>query len=183
MVRVGDGEDTIFRKGRRILGVVVRDWGELAAILDVGRHKGQKIVTTNGVFDVLHVGHVRYLQQARELGDVLVVGVNSDACTRRLKGFPRPFVPEAERAELLAALACVDFVTVFDEPTPEKLLEALRPSVHVKGGDYAVEQMPETAVVRRHGGDVVTLPFVAGRSTTDLVSRIAAALQAEFSAG
>ncbi|HZO91332.1 MAG TPA: D-glycero-beta-D-manno-heptose 1-phosphate adenylyltransferase [Chthonomonadaceae bacterium] len=155
------------------MGEVVRCWQALAEKLAARRVEGARIVSTNGVFDVLHVGHVRYLQAARALGDLLVVGVNGDAGVRRLKGPTRPFVPEDERAELLAALACVDYVTIFEEPTPEALLEVVRPHIHVKGGDYCVEDMPETAVVRHYGGEVVTVPFVAGRSTTGLVERIA----------
>jgi D-beta-D-heptose 7-phosphate kinase/D-beta-D-heptose 1-phosphate adenosyltransferase len=156
------------------MGEVVRSWEALAEKLAEGRACGARIVTTNGVFDLLHIGHVRYLQAARARGDLLVVGINSDKGTRALKGFPRPFVPEEERAELLAALACVDFVTIFDEPTPEALLAVLQPDLHVKGGDYHADDLPETAVVRRHGGEVVTLPFIAGRSTTGLAERIAA---------
>src|SRR5690349_1922472 len=133
------------------MGKVVPDWQELARLLEARRNVGERIVTTNGVFDVLHVGHTRYLQAARALGDLLVVGINSDACTRRLKGQSRPIVPEAERAELLAALACVDYVTLFDEPTPIDLLETLRPHIHTKGGDYDPEQMPETSIVRQGG--------------------------------
>lgn len=154
------------------MGEVVRDWAALAERLEPHRARGERIVSTNGVFDVLHVGHARYLQQARTYGDLLVVGVNSDESTRRLKGELRPFVPEAERAELVAALGCVDYVVIFTESTPEALLGVIRPDFHVKGGDYQVEQMPETAVVRAHGGQVVTVPFVAGHSTTDLVERI-----------
>ncbi|HLV81335.1 MAG TPA: adenylyltransferase/cytidyltransferase family protein, partial [Chthonomonadaceae bacterium] len=126
------------------------------------------------VFDLLHVGHVRILQAARALGDLLVVGLNSDAGTRRLKGPQRPFVPQEERAEVLAALACVDYVTFFEEETPRALLEIVRPAFHVKGGDYAAGAMPETEVVERHGGAVVTLPFLAGHSTTGLARKIAA---------
>lgn len=156
------------------MGEVVRDWERLAEILASRRERGERIISTNGVFDVLHIGHVRYLQAARTLGDLLVVGINSDASTRRLKGETRPIVPEEERAELLAALACVDYVTIFDESTPEALLEVIRPALHTKGGDYQVDALPETAVVRRHGGDVVTLPYVEGRSTTDIIERILA---------
>ena len=143
----------------------------------MARQAGQTVVTTNGVFDVLHVGHIRCLQAARDLGDILVVGVNSDACTRSLKGWPRPFVPESERMELLAALACVDYVTLFDQPTPVELLEALRPDIHVKGGDYDVDRLPETATVRRHGGRVIVAPFVQDRSTSSLVDRIVATVK------
>ncbi len=156
---------------------VILDWKELAAKLDAYRTSGKRIVSTNGVFDVLHVGHARYLQEARDLGDLLVVGINSDASTRRLKGPPRPFVSERERAELLAALRCVDYVTIFDEATPEALLAVICPRYHAKGGDYHVEMMPETAIVRQHGGEVIALPFVEGRSTTVLTEKIAGAMQ------
>lgn len=149
------------------------EWTELVTILEAERKQGKKIVTTNGVFDLLHIGHVRYLQAARALGDLLVVGINSDACTRRLKGENRPFVPEKERAEMLLALRCVDYVVLFEEDTPEHLLSVLRPHIHTKGGDYDVEAMPETAIVRAHGGEVKTLPFVAGHSTTTLAKLIA----------
>lgn len=154
------------------MGEVVLDWIALRAKLDAHRAHGETIVTTNGVFDVLHVGHVRYLEQARHLGDRLVIGINTDNCTARLKGPSRPFVPQEERAELLAALNCVDYVTMFGESTPEALLAALKPDVHAKGGDYDIESLPETATVRGHGGRIVILPFVAGRSTTELVDRI-----------
>jgi len=154
------------------MGEVVRDWKVLARTLEARREQGERIVSTNGVFDVLHVGHTRYLQAARALGDLLVVGINTDACTQRLKGTDRPFVPEDERAEVLAALDCVDYVALFDEPTPEALLHTIRPDIHTKGGDYDRAALPETEIVERGGGKVVTLPFVAGRSTTSLVERI-----------
>ncbi|HZT43861.1 MAG TPA: D-glycero-beta-D-manno-heptose 1-phosphate adenylyltransferase [Chthonomonadaceae bacterium] len=156
------------------MGKVIHSWEEMADILAEHRARSERIVSTNGVFDLLHVGHVRTLQAARALGDLLVVGINSDDGTRRLKGPERPFVPQEERAEVLAALACVDYVTFFDEPTPSALLEIIRPAIHVKGGDYTVGAMPETEVVERHGGTVVTLPFVAGHSTTDLARRVLA---------
>jgi rfaE bifunctional protein nucleotidyltransferase chain/domain len=154
------------------LGEIIRDWTVLAATLNARRQRGEKVVTTNGVFDVLHVGHARYLQAARALGDLLVVGINTDAGTRRLKGPERPFVLEDERAELIAALGCVDYVTLFDEHTPEAWLAAIRTDIHTKGGDYDPAALPETVIVERGGGRVVTLPFVAGRSTTNLVDRI-----------
>lgn len=157
------------------MGEFVPSWDLLARELNSRRKAGERIVSTNGVFDLLHVGHLRYLQAARRCGDLLVVGVNSDACTRRLKGQSRPFVPEEERAELLAALNCVDYVTLFDDPTPNRLLETIRPHLHVKGGDYEIDRMPETAVVRRHGGDVITVDFVPAHSSTGLIERIAAA--------
>ena len=155
------------------MGLALTNWTDLAVLIEE-RRQGQRVVTTNGVFDLLHVGHVRYLQAARRLGDILVVGVNSDACARRLKGDSRPLVSEDERMEVLAALACVDYVTVFDEPTPNALLAVLRPDIHAKGGDYDVEQMPETPLVRSWGGQVVTLPFIAGRSTSRLIERMEA---------
>lgn len=133
---------------------------------------GSRVVFTNGVFDVLHVGHVRYLQEARTLGDVLVVGLNSDASTRAIKGERRPLVPQAERQELLEALRCVDAVVVFDEPTANTILEALKPDVYVKGGDYATQGPPEAPTVRRYGGEVRTLQLIEGRSTTDLIDTI-----------
>lgn len=154
--------------------MVLTEWDELAVQVEERRRRGQRIVTTNGVFDLLHVGHVRYLQAARKLGDLLVVGVNSDACTRRLKGDSRPLVSQDERMEVLSALACVDYVTVFDEPTPNALLAIIRPDIHAKGGDYDIAQMPETALVHSWGGQVVTLPFIAGRSTSRLIERMEA---------
>jgi len=133
---------------------------------------GQKVVLTNGVFDLLHVGHLRYLQQARDQGDLLIVGLNSDASTRTIKGDERPLVPEDERLELLQALRCVDAVVLFDEATAETLVEVLRPDIYVKGGDYQLSQLPEAAIAQRYGGEVRILQHVAGRSTTDLIDAI-----------
>lgn len=159
------------------MGIVVEQWAELTDLLSGLRAAGKRIISTNGVFDLLHVGHVRYLKAARALGDCLVVGINSDAGTRRLKGPQRPFIAQSERMELLAALDCVDFVTVFDEPTPEAMLDVVRPYRHVKGGDYHVALLPEAAVVTRHGGEVVTVGFEHGYSTTSLAERIAATVR------
>lgn len=131
-----------------------------------------RTVFTNGCFDLLHVGHVRYLQAARGCGDRLVVGLNSDASVRGLKGPTRPLVAEDERAEVLAGLACVDYVTLFAEPTADAVLTALRPHVYAKGGDYTPESLPETPTVRAYGGEIAIIPFVPGRSTTDLVAKI-----------
>ncbi len=143
---------------------------------------GLRVVCTNGVFDLLHIGHLRYLQAARALGDVLLVGVNSDSSTRRLKGASRPLVPQAERAELLAGLACVDLVTIFDEDTAEELVRVAQPEVYVKGGDYAAirdvgtspaaKLLPEANIVRAQGGDVVLIPYVPGHSTSALIEHI-----------
>ena len=139
------------------------------------KSEGKRIVFTNGVFDILHVGHVRYLQQARALGDALFVGVNADASVRRLnKGPERPINPEDERAELLLALKCVDAVCVFEEDTPIELIRAVRPHIHCKGGDYASpDALPETPLVRALGGEVVILALVPGRSTTKVVEKLA----------
>jgi rfaE bifunctional protein nucleotidyltransferase chain/domain len=139
------------------------------------RAAGKTVVWTNGCFDLLHVGHVRGLQQARSLGDVLIVGVNSDASVRGLKGPGRPIVPEAERAEILAALACVDHVVIFPEDTPIAALRRLQPDIHCKGEDYAppsTRPIPEADVVRAYGGRIAFLTFSPGISTTDLVRRI-----------
>lgn len=135
-------------------------------------HAGQTIVFTNGCFDLLHAGHIRALEAARAFGDVLVVGINSDASTRRLKGPSRPIVPEAERAEVVAALRPVDYVVLFDEDTPTHTIDILAPDVHVKSGDYRAEEMPETPTVIARGGRVEVVPFVEGLSTTDLIRRI-----------
>ena len=132
----------------------------------------KRVVFTNGVFDLLHVGHVRYLAQARGLGDMLVVGLNSDASTRQIKGDDRPLMAEGERAELLRALRCVDAVVVFEEPTANAILEALRPDIYVKGGDYAGDGPPEAPTVQRYGGVVQTLQLVEGRSTSGLIDLI-----------
>ncbi|MEB3224074.1 MAG: D-glycero-beta-D-manno-heptose 1-phosphate adenylyltransferase [Candidatus Sericytochromatia bacterium] len=131
-----------------------------------------RTVFTNGCFDLLHVGHVRYLQAARACGDRLVVGLNSDASVRGLKGPSRPLVAEDERAEVIAALTCVDYVTVFQEPTADGLLALLRPAVYAKGGDYTPDSLPEAHTVRAYGGEIAIIPFVPGRSTTNLVARI-----------
>lgn len=148
---------------------------ELPALGERYRAAGQVVVWTNGCFDLFHVGHARSLEATRSFGDVLVVGVNSDASVRRLKGSGRPLTPAAERAALVAALGCVDHVVVFDDDTPETCLQNLRPEVHCKGADYAPpggKPIPERAVVEAYGGRVVFLPLVEGVSTTELIRRI-----------
>lgn len=145
--------------------------------------QGRKVVLTNGVFDLLHYGHLQYLQAARALGDALIVALNSDASTRRYKGPLRPLVLEGERGALLAALRPVDAVVVFDEPTAEHVVATLRPDVYVKGGDYSLaadatgttvgsKPLPEAAIVRGYGGEVVLIPYLPGRSTTELITLI-----------
>lgn len=137
------------------------------------RRRGHTVVATGGCFDLLHTGHIRLLRQARELGDALIVLVNSDASVRALKGDGRPVMRDADRARVLAALACVDAVAIFDGPTPERILEDLRPDIWVKGGDYAAAELPEADVVYRHGGEVVILPTVAGYSSSRLIAAAA----------
>jgi len=141
---------------------------EALAPVRIGR---ATLVLTNGVFDVLHVGHLRYLRQARSFGDVLVVGVNADESVLKPG---RPLVPEAERAELLAALEPVDYVVVFHEPTSEALLKALRPSVYVKGGDYSLATLPEAATARALGIEIKLVPLIEGHSTSALIDAIRA---------
>lgn len=134
------------------------------------RRGGRTVVATGGCFDLLHTGHIRLLRQARELGDALIVLVNSDASVRALKGEGRPVMRDVDRARVLAALACVDAVTIFDGPTPEGMLDSLRPDIWVKGGDYVAAELPEADVVQRHGGEVVILPTVAGYSSSGLIA-------------
>jgi rfaE bifunctional protein nucleotidyltransferase chain/domain len=145
---------------------------ELLPIREHFKAQGKTVVLTNGHFDVLHMGHVDCLQRAKALGDVLIVGLNSDASTRLLKGEKRPIVPQEERAQLLAALQCVDYVVIFEERTAERLLAALQPEVYVKGGDWAVEDLPEAKVLAEHGVRVEILPQMPGRSTTDIIETI-----------
>ncbi|MFJ5862287.1 D-glycero-beta-D-manno-heptose 1-phosphate adenylyltransferase [Pseudarthrobacter sp. NPDC092439] len=147
---------------------------ELESQLEAHRAQGQRIVLTNGCFDVLHSGHTRYLNQAKQLGDILVVALNSDESVRRLKGPGRPINAVADRAAVVAALSCVDYVTVFDTPTAGPLVRQLRPEVYAKGGDYTPEMLAETPDVEEYGGRVVILDYVAERSTTAVVNRIRA---------
>lgn len=139
---------------------------------DAARAKGAAVVFTNGCFDVLHAGHVRYLKKARAMGDFLVIGLNSDASVRRLKGNGRPINTEDDRAEVLDALRAVDAVTIFGEPTAEELIAVVRPDVYVKGGDYTLETLPEAKLVMEYGGRVEFVPLVEGRSTTNVIERI-----------
>ena len=134
--------------------------------------QGKKVVFTNGCFDLLHIGHVRYLQEAKSLGDFLVVGVNADSSVRKLKGAERPIQNETDRAEILAALECVSFTALFTEDTPKKLIELVRPDVLVKGGDWAVKDIVGGDFVLSYGGLVKSLPFIAGRSTSSIVEKI-----------
>ncbi|HEY0323032.1 MAG TPA: adenylyltransferase/cytidyltransferase family protein [Pyrinomonadaceae bacterium] len=147
----------------------ILDRNRLIARVAIARKRGAQVVLANGCFDILHVGHVRYLEGARALGDLLVVGINSDEQVRALKGEGRPLVPERERAELVAALRVVDFVTVFQEPTVESLLRAIRPDIHAKGTDYTEETVPERDVVRSLGGRVAIVGDPKQHSTSEML--------------
>jgi len=150
----------------------IRDWKTLKREVDRLRREGKKIAFTNGCFDILHVGHTRYLRQAREMGDVLVLALNSDASVRNIKGDKRPLIPQDERADLLACLEFVDFVTIFDEPTPLELILFLKPDVLIKGGDWAEEQVVGREEVKSWGGTVAIIPEIPGASTTNIVEKI-----------
>ncbi len=159
---------------------------ELAAIVKHRQQAGEQAVFTNGCFDLLHLGHVRYLQEARSLGDFLILGLNSDESVRRLKGPTRPLVPAEERAEILAALSCIDYVTIFPEPTASELIDLLQPAVYVKGADYARAQvpqetqdarpdtsrLPEAKHVLAYGGRIRLISYVPNHSTSELIQRI-----------
>ena len=145
---------------------------EAVALANRVRAEGKKIVFTNGVFDLLHPGHVRYLQHARALGDALIVGINSDRSVRAVKGPDRPITPEAERAEILAALACVDAVAIFDEETPYEIISAIGPDVLVKGADWAENAIVGRDIVEARGGRVVRASIEEGYSTTSILARI-----------
>lgn len=136
------------------------------------RKEGSQIILANGCFDLLHVGHIRYLAGAKDLGGILVVAINSDTQARLLKGEGRPFVPENERAEIVAALRFVDLVTVFDEPTVEELIRAIRPDFHAKGTDYTTDTVPEREIVREYGGTVAIVGDPKDHSSTDLIRRV-----------
>ena len=144
----------------------------IASFCDTLRAAEQRVVFTNGCFDILHAGHVRYLAQARALGDCLVLGLNSDASVRRLKGESRPVNAELDRAAVLSVLRSVDFVVLFDEPTAEDLIEKVRPAVYAKGGDYTRETLPEAKIVEKYGGEVRFIDLVPGRSTTKIIEKI-----------
>jgi D-glycero-beta-D-manno-heptose 1-phosphate adenylyltransferase len=145
---------------------------QTVALVSRSRNAGKRIVFTNGVFDLLHPGHLRYLQQARELGDILIVGVNSDRSVRANKGAGRPITPELERVEILEALRCVDAVVVFDEATPHELIAALQPDVLVKGADWAEDAIVGRDIVEARGGKVVRMQIEKGYSTTAIIDRI-----------
>ena len=150
----------------------VLDRKDLARRLAELRALGKRTVFTNGVFDLMHAGHIRYLREAASLGDILAIGLNSDASVRSFKGPGRPVMSEAERAEVVAALEMVDYVTIFDEGTAEALVAELKPDVYVKGGDYGEKDLPEARVAESYGGAVKLVPYHQGRSTTGIIQRI-----------
>jgi D-glycero-beta-D-manno-heptose 1-phosphate adenylyltransferase len=154
------------------LSAPILDRSALIDAVERSRAGGSKIILANGCFDLLHVGHVRYLEEAEALGGVLVVAINSDRQANAIKGEGRPFMPEDERAEIIAALACVDLVTVFDEPTVEELIRAIRPDFHAKGTDYTTDTVPERDVVRECGGTVAIVGDPKDHSSTELVKKV-----------
>ncbi|HEY0545712.1 MAG TPA: adenylyltransferase/cytidyltransferase family protein [Pyrinomonadaceae bacterium] len=150
----------------------ILDRNRLIARVAIARKNGARVVLANGCFDLLHVGHVRYLEGARALGDILIVGINSDEQVRALKGAGRPFMPERERAEIIASLRAVDIVTIFSEPTVEALIRAIRPDVHAKGTDYTGESVPERDVVLSCGGRVAIVGDPKDHSTTEMLRNV-----------
>jgi len=157
----------------------ILDRTSLKKKLDALRQEGKKIAFTNGCFDLLHVGHVRYLKEARKTADVLVLALNSDSSVHAIKGSKRPLVPEQERAEVLSALECIDFITIFSESTPLELIVLLQPDVLIKGGDWAEEQVVGRNEIRQWGGRVEIIPEVVGRSTTNIVDKVLAVYGSE----
>lgn len=150
--------------------IIARD--KIAEFCQVLRDGGQKVVFTNGCFDILHAGHVRYLNKARSFGDCLVLGLNTDSSVSRIKGPSRPINSQLDRAEVVGALKSVDYVVFFDEPTAEELVRQVRPDVYVKGGDYTIETLPEGQIVLGYGGKVELVQLVEGRSTTSVIAKI-----------
>ena len=160
-------QNPVIRASRKI-----KSRAELSAILKDLREKGKRVVFTNGCFDLLHPGHLRYLEEARSWGDLLVVAINSDDSVRRLKGPHRPIIDERSRCEIIAGLHCVDFVTVFSEDTPREIIDELLPGVLVKGGDWPVDQIVGRDTVEKHGGKVMNINFQDGHSTSGIIERI-----------
>jgi rfaE bifunctional protein nucleotidyltransferase chain/domain len=150
----------------------VLDWQQISKTVEGLRQKKKKIVFTNGCFDIIHVGHIRYLRQARALGDALVVGLNSDNSVSLVKGPDRPIIPEEERAEVLAALEFVDYVVIFDEETPTNLIHLVHPDILVKGGDWTIDKIVGREIVEAYGGKVMPLPFHPGKSSSDVIEKV-----------
>ena len=146
--------------------------GELVTIVDDLKKQGKKIVTKNGAFDLLHVGHVRMLEASKALGDVLIIGLNSDSSIKQYKSDLRPVISENDRAEMLASLSCVDFVSIYSEPDPRNFLEMIKPDIHTGPGDFKIEDMLEAPTVEKNGGTVVIVPRTPHESTTSIIERI-----------
>ena len=153
------------------MGIVVDRKNIIPLIKDL-KKQGLKIVTTNGCFDILHIGHLRYLKKAKSFGDILVVALNSDSSTKALKGDSRPINNQNDRAELLANLNCVDIVVIFDEISPKKLLVEIAPDIHTKGADYTIDTLPEAKAIIKAGGKIEFIEFVEGKSTTNTINKI-----------
>jgi rfaE bifunctional protein nucleotidyltransferase chain/domain len=145
---------------------------ELLNVVSRLKTQNKTIITTNGCFDIIHAGHVRYLRQSKEFGDVLIVCLNSDESVKRLKGPTRPLNDEDDRAEVLSSLCAVDYVVIFEEDTPVNILAKIKPDIHVKGGDYTEDTLPETKVIKENGGKIQFISFVEGRSTTNIINKI-----------
>lgn len=160
------------------MGTVIKDHDDLHAIIEKLKSEGKKIVFANGCFDILHVGHVRYLQGAKAVGNVLVVAVNADHSVEKLNKYGHPLIPEDERAEIVAALACVDYVTLFSDRRVDSLLKKLRPHVHAKGTDYTVDTVPEREVVLAYGGEIAIVGDSKSHSTSEIVERIGRRMKA-----
>ena len=160
------------RVSRKIPNMKIEFLPRLKQIIRELKKEGKTIVFTNGCFDLLHIGHVRYLEKAKSFGDVLVVAINTDSSVRKNKGETRPFVPESHRAEIVASLESVDYVVLFEEPTPEKIIGVIQPDVLVKGADYAKEEVVGADIVENNGGRVILIPLIAGCSTSSLINKI-----------
>lgn len=147
-------------------------YNEINNIADQLKADGKTVVFTNGCFDILHAGHVRYLKAAKELGDCLILGLNSDQSVRAIKGPTRPINHQDDRAEVLSALSAVDYVVIFDQPTAENLVTEIKPTIYVKGGDYNIKDLPEAAIVAKYGGQTILIPEVPGRSSSNIIKKI-----------
>lgn len=146
---------------------------QISEVVDKNKAVGKILVFTNGCFDIIHAGHVRYLSEAKRLGDCLIVGLNSDRSVKELKGPTRPLNHQEDRAEVVAALAAVDYVVIFDESTAESLVNEVKPDIYVKGGDYRIQDIPEAKIVASNGGKTILIPEVPGRSSTNIIKKIA----------
>jgi len=145
---------------------------ELKDIIDIHKKQGKLIVFTNGCFEILHPGHIKLLEEAKNYGDILVVGINSDESVKRIKGEKKLIFDEKSRVKIISALECVDYVTLFNENTPENLIKIIKPHIHIKGGDYKEEDLPEAKIVKEYGGKIIILPLLEGFSTTQIIQKI-----------